>query len=245
VATSTKKVLYEEIVEQMLDCIKKGEWKPGDRLPKETDLAARFQVSRNCMREALKALNLYGVIQSRAGRGTFVTLDALRRISNTEMLEALHGDITLMELLETRLLIESQIAGLAALRATPADKAELTSATESLCRGLEDCIQQELSYNPSDLGASVHTIIAKMAHNRLLFQFMNSIQSELDIQRGMVVYTSEEAALIRDDHWRIHDAIQESNVKNSIQAMRTHIENTHRILRRLRPGLPPDFPTTG
>src|SRR5262252_6646644 len=65
--------LYEQIVQQVEESIRKGQLKPGDQLPAERDLAQRFGVSRTAVREAVKTLREKGLVEAYTGRGTFVT----------------------------------------------------------------------------------------------------------------------------------------------------------------------------
>src|SRR5208283_1698634 len=109
--------LFEQIVQQVEDSILKGQLKPGDQLPAERDLAQRFGVSRTAVREAVKTLREKGLVEAYSGRGTFVTngtsqairqsLDLMIRINQQE------GSANLAEL---RLVLEPEIAGLAAVR---------------------------------------------------------------------------------------------------------------------------------
>ena len=109
--------LYEQIVQQVEDSILKGQLKPGDQLPAERDLAQRFGVSRTAVREAVKTLREKGLVEAYSGRGTFVTngtsqairqsLDLMIRVNQQE------GSANLAEL---RLVLEPEIAGLAAPR---------------------------------------------------------------------------------------------------------------------------------
>src|ERR1700738_741711 len=72
--------IYEHIVEQIHALIREGRWAPGDQIPPERELAERFRVSRTSVREALRALEMQGIIDSRQGGGTFV------RTADTEAL---------------------------------------------------------------------------------------------------------------------------------------------------------------
>ena len=109
--------LFEQIVQQVEDSILQGQLKPGDQLPAERDLAQRFGVSRTAVREAVKTLREKGLVEAYSGRGTFVTngtsqamrqsLDLMIRINPLE------GSANLAEL---RLVLEPEIAGLAAAR---------------------------------------------------------------------------------------------------------------------------------
>ena len=106
--------IYEHIVDQIHALIREGRWEPGDQIPPERELAERFRVSRTSVREALRALEMQGMIESRQGGGTFV------RSANAEALippltaAILRGQRELPEVLEVRELIEPGIARLAA-----------------------------------------------------------------------------------------------------------------------------------
>src|SRR5689334_25415513 len=64
--------IYQHIVDQIHALVREGRWAPGDQIPPERELAERFRVSRTSVREALRALEMQGVIESRQGGGTFV-----------------------------------------------------------------------------------------------------------------------------------------------------------------------------
>src|SRR6266436_1758881 len=128
--------IYEHIVGQIHALIREGRWAPGDQIPPERELAERFRVSRTSVREALRALAMQGVIESRQGGGTFV------RTSDTEALvpplaaAILRGRRELAEVFEVRELIEPGTARQAATRAT----AEHITELESLLERQRDCI---------------------------------------------------------------------------------------------------------
>src|SRR6266571_2736546 len=115
--------IYEEIVRQVKQLIAEGRLKSGDRLPPERELAEKFVVSRTSVREALRALESLGLIEIRAGEGTFV-----RQVS----VDALVGPLALMmtsqreaigELFEARRVLEPAIVALAAIGAAAHNRA--------------------------------------------------------------------------------------------------------------------------
>src|SRR3979411_502335 len=128
--------IYERIVEQIHALIREGRWAPGDQIPPERELAERFRVSRTSVREALRALELQGVIESRQGGGTFV------RTADTEALvpplaaAVLRGRAELAGMPEARALRETGTPPLAATRAT----SEHVSELEHLLERQQDCI---------------------------------------------------------------------------------------------------------
>src|ERR1700731_1760756 len=131
--------LYEQIVQQIEQSILKGVLKPGDQLPAERELAQRFGVSRTAVREAVKALREKGLVEAYSGRGTFVTngtsqairqsLDLMIRINKQE------GSAHLAEL---RLVLEPEIAGLAAERIEEQLLSTMREAVAVMDRNLHD-----------------------------------------------------------------------------------------------------------
>ena len=131
--------LYEQIVQQVEDSILKGQLKPGDQLPAERDLAQRFGVSRTAVREAVKTLREKGLVEAYSGRGTFVTngtsqairqsLDLMIRINQQE------GSANLVEL---RLVLEPEIAGLAASKIDDQLLATMRESVAVMDRSLRD-----------------------------------------------------------------------------------------------------------
>src|SRR5438270_4168732 len=116
--------LYQGIVEQIEGLLERGDLRPGDQLPPERQLAEQFQVSRASVREALRTLELLGIVETRAGGGTFVrqtTPDDLAKPLQSLMARG-H---TLADVGEFRRLIEPAIAASAAARITASQLAEL------------------------------------------------------------------------------------------------------------------------
>jgi len=166
--------IYEHIVEQIRALIREGRWAPGDQIPPERELAERFKVSRTSVREALRALEMQGVIDSRQGGGTFV------RTADTEALvpplaaAILRGRRELAEVLEVRELIEPGIARRAAERATAEHVAEL----EALLQRQRACIAEGRSFVDED--TAFHYTLATAADNHILLRLHNVI---LDVLR--------------------------------------------------------------
>lgn len=218
--------LYEEIAKKLKEYIKGEKWMPGEQLPSEMELAKQFNVSRNCIREALKALVLSGIIYSSAGQGTFVSQDAYRRIGNTELLSVLSDKSSLYDLLDTRMALEPQIAALAAQRADETDKQELIEVFEKLKSRILECEEQKISINPTEEGMAFHMCIAKIAKNNILSKFLQSIREELIAQRAMIrLRDSEDFRSMLCDHQRILDAVLKNNSNKAMAAMYLHMHN--------------------
>ncbi len=106
---------YERIAERLAGDIRAGRLAPGERLPGERELARRLGVGRASVREAIAALGLRGVLETRPGAGSYVAADALERLAPGPALTA--HDAGPFDLLEARLLLEPGVAALAARRA--------------------------------------------------------------------------------------------------------------------------------
>lgn len=148
-------VLHQEVVRLLLQQIKEEIWLPGEQLPSETEFAERFGVSRNCIREALKALSFSGIVCSRPGQGTFLTKDAYLRIANYDLIGTIANCSSISDLMETRIIIESQLAGLAAKRATDEDIQLISSALEELKADLLAQINSGTRTNPTRSGYEI------------------------------------------------------------------------------------------
>ena len=98
-----------------------GVLKPGTRLPSERELAGKFGVARSSLRQALKVLEVMGVITQRVGDGSYLNNDASAVLSVPMDFLFLLDDTSVQELVEMRLIVEPALAARAAERATPAD----------------------------------------------------------------------------------------------------------------------------
>src|SRR6476646_2674011 len=110
--------LSDALTEQILELIRADGLRPGDRLPSTRELSQRFAVTVPTLREALRRLEVTGTVQMRHGSGIYVGADLDRVVLANPNIRDVRGD-RVMQLLETRLLIEPQAAELAARRAEP------------------------------------------------------------------------------------------------------------------------------
>ncbi|CAN5512601.1 FadR/GntR family transcriptional regulator [soil metagenome] len=173
-----------------MELITSGGMRPGDRLPTMKELAQTFSVATPTIREALRQLQATGVVDIKHGSGIYV-----RRSSQNMMIANPHygelDGVTLMQLLEARLIIEPQLAGLAALNATEADLAyieTLLDDAEHLLKGHDDAL------NPINM--RFHTAIARASGNSVLAQMLESL---------VELYTREQLAILEIFNARVRD----------------------------------------
>ncbi|HCA40054.1 MAG TPA: FadR family transcriptional regulator [Aminobacterium sp.] len=221
---ASKSTLHESVLNQIIDAIKKNIWEPGMKLPGEQALAKTFGVSRNCIREVLKALELSGIVEARPGDGTYLSINALRNITNTEFVASLFEESTLKELVEARQLLEGQIAYWAAQR-----------ATEQQIQKMEELLLKDEEHPDVDIHDKFHNVLAEMAGNRFLLRLLGSIRNELATQR-LIFKTSpvENLAAFKKENWEICQAIKERNPEKAKKIMYKHLSHgQYEILERL------------
>ena len=156
--------LSEQVVAELERTIVEEFREPGTRLPKESDLADRFRVSRIVIREAMKILEERGVVEVRAGRGTITVAPTPARVKASLLRLFRDQPIpTLAEMermLELREVLEETVAGLAAVRATPEDLQRISAALTGMADAgsrVEDTIEADLRF---------HIAVSEAAHNR-------------------------------------------------------------------------------
>src|SRR2546427_8600018 len=132
--------LSDHIVEQITGLISRGALRPGDRIPSEKQLCLQFGVGRTSVREALRSLSVMGVLKSHMGDGTFVTDDATFLERSFQWGLLLNSKIV-EDLIETRLMLESHTAYLAAAKATAEDLEQAREAVRRMQASLADPAQ--------------------------------------------------------------------------------------------------------
>jgi GntR family transcriptional repressor for pyruvate dehydrogenase complex len=208
--------LYQDIVSQIQSLFDKGELRPGDQLPPERALAEQFQVSRASVREALRSLELLGVVETRAGGGTFV-----RRTGPEDLARPLSNLIarghTLTDVIEVRGLIEPAIAASAARRIRPEELVELRAILEQQA----ERVAAGESYAEED--TRFHELIGQAARNELLVTMLGVIWDVLRSSREQWLQTNQRAHSSIDAHQRILAALESQDADAARAAAADHI----------------------
>ncbi len=205
--------VYEEVMVRLAALVNQGRLKPGDRLPSERALAGRMRVSRATLREALRVMQLQGLIVSRRGSGNFIAGGKAE-----DLAQALHN-LALQDIFELRLLIEPAIAALAAERANRQDVSRL----ESILQQQEQDMKAKRNAGPTD--AAFHSTLAEATHNRALLQVGATLMKVISPSRNEDLQTHERARLSLGSHRRILEAIRGGNPVEARHAMEEHIRS--------------------
>lgn len=238
VALRKPRSLALELVDALGDRIRDGSLAAGDKLPTEAEIMGEFGVSRTVVREAISKLQASGLVQTRHGIGTFVVGlgDAAPFRVSPEQLATLRDVIALLEL---RIGIETEAAGLAALRRTEQNLIYMRSAVQAFERAIEqgrDAVGPDFQF---------HLEIARATQNPHFADIMGSLGSSI-IPRARLdapVDQSDERRQylqsVNREHQSILDAIAAQDAESARAAMRTHLANSRERRRRAAGEAPP------
>ncbi|AKU15644.1 FadR/GntR family transcriptional regulator [Luteipulveratus mongoliensis] len=204
-----------------------GELKPGDRLPPEKELSDRLGLSRNSLREAVRALELIKVLDVRRGDGTYVTsLEPRLLLEAMTFVVDLHQDASVLELFEVRRILEPAAAALAARHATREDtqalRAMLSEVTEQT--PIEDLVAHDMAF---------HRLINGLSGNVSLSSILEGLSGSTlraRIWRGL----TQDNAVARTlaEHHAIVDAIESGDADLVRSCVTVHISGVERWLQQ-------------
>ena len=172
------KSVYKEVFYNIINLIKDSEFAYGDKLPGELELSESFKVSRNSVREALKSLEILGVITSKSGLGTIVSENATRNIGYFDMITSIDDKNIIADMWETRLIIEPGLTYKAIERADNDDIRKIKEQAD-----LSKVRAEEKKIVNWDDGLDFHNVIYSIAGNKLLKGFLQATLKELSLTR--------------------------------------------------------------
>ncbi|WP_409473074.1 FadR/GntR family transcriptional regulator [Streptomyces sp. HC307] len=155
----------DEAIEKIKDMIVSGALRPGDRLPKESELAAGLGLSRNSLREAVRALSLIRILDVRQGDGTYVTsLDPQLLLEAMSFVVDFHRDDTVLEFLAVRRILEPAATAMAADRIGEQEVDALTAQLDALGGdpSVEELVSCDLEFHRSIVQASGNSVLCSL-----------------------------------------------------------------------------------
>jgi GntR family transcriptional repressor for pyruvate dehydrogenase complex len=220
----SRTTLTESAFEQLISYVVNGRWKSGDRIPPERELCQQLGIARTSLREALKAMELIGMLDSRVGDGTFVC--ARSEFLSRPLLWAFTGTdhAELRDIMEARTLIEENLAGLAAEHGSEEEIAEIARSVEMM----RECIEQHDSIMEADL--MFHLAIASAAHNEVL---RNAVQLLRNLMRQWLYFKlllPDVPQIVMKRHEAVLGAIRRRDPNAARAAMRQHLDETVRLV---------------
>lgn len=206
------------LIAQLNKMITDGRFPEQSKLPPERQLAKTLNATRAGLRKALAVMEAEGKIWRHVGRGTFV---GGLPVQNNHPFKSIARSTNPAEIMETRLVVEPRLAGFAAIRATPAEIAQMYHCLEKSTLATETG-----TYELWD--ATLHRMIAEAAHNNLLLSVLNIVntmrQDKLWGQLKKSVVTPEKMVEYSSQHRTCIEAIESRYGANAERAMTEHLE---------------------
>lgn len=219
--------LSQQIVVQICHLIRQGQFGPGDRLPPERELAEQLQVSRASLREALRALEISGIVESRHGGGTYVRDFSERSVVSPLGLIFEAADDIIGDLWEVRAIFEPAVAAMTAVRASPEDVARLDEIVAE---------QEQAFHNFGDddhwmtLDRAFHSSLAVSSGNKVAVRVLDLINQWLQDGRRHFVATPERRCSALTCHTQIRDAVREHQPDAAREAMLRHLQEVEEFI---------------
>ena len=215
---------YEQVADRIAADIRAGRLAPGDRLPSERDLARRLEVGRASVREAIAALQVAGVLETRRGSGSFVAAAAGARVG-----EPHEHDASPSDLLEARALLEPAVARLAAQCGRP------DAEVETLLAGMEQAAEQQDRVGWNDCDRRFHQRIAALTGNPVLLELAGHVAATMDQPlwqrlRDESIAAPGHATIHLAEHRMIYEAIVEGDPDAAELYAAQHIRRVRRYM---------------
>jgi DNA-binding FadR family transcriptional regulator len=213
---------YEHVADRIAADIRAGRLAPGDRLPSERDLARRLEVGRASVREAIAALQVAGMIETRPGSGSFVAAGAAARTREAH-------DSSPSDLLEARALLEPAVARLAARRAAADEEAE------ALLAAMEEAAEHGDLAGWNDCDRRFHRRIAALTGNPVVLELADRIAAVMDEPlwqrlRDDSIAEPGRTAIHLAEHRMIYEAIVEGDADAAELFAAQHIRRVRRYM---------------
>jgi GntR family transcriptional repressor for pyruvate dehydrogenase complex len=217
-AARRRSLIYETVIEQIKGELLSGRVQPGDRLPTVSAMAARMAVSPASVREAYRVLASMGLLEVTQGRGTFVTAlpsDGASILQHFQLAERQ----SLAHLFESRLVLEPQIAALAAERASPAEIEALLSTArdqDRLQREGRDFLEPDIRF---------HELLLTAAHNPVMGRMVSAVNELLLESRRRTLRIPGASVKAASYHTLVALAVRDRNAGQARALMEQHVRD--------------------
>ncbi|RAP77921.1 FadR/GntR family transcriptional regulator [Paenibacillus montanisoli] len=222
-----RKTVAQNILQQLIELIMNGTLAPGEKLPTEFQLMEMFGAGRSSLREAIKALAALGLIEVRVPEGTFVSATMGGFFTKQLALVSKISFDNIVELIEARIKIETDLAELAAWKSTEEELKELHDCLE-LMRTAENNVQ----FTQGDL--QFHIQLGNMAKNSFLIHVLHILHDITATWIMKVIQTESSKKLAVSQHERIYQAVASKDPAAAGQAMTEHLESVSALLLEVR-----------
>lgn len=213
--------VYEQVIDQIKSMIENGKLKRGDKLPSERDLVEQLGVSRASIREAIRVLEIIGLIDCKQGEGNFIKQSFDNGLFEPLSVMFMLNDGKTNEIFELRRVMEIETAALAAKRITEEELEELNSLIKEM-----DTAQSE--EERAKIDKKFHYNITHASRNFLIVNILNTVSTLMDAfiknAREEILKNDIDKSVINNQHKEIYKALFEHNSVKAAKAMGKHMD---------------------
>ncbi|MBC2580135.1 FadR/GntR family transcriptional regulator [Clostridium sp. DJ247] len=216
--------VYEQVIEQIKHMIVDGTLKRGDKLPSERELVEHLQVSRTSIREALRALQIIGLVECKQGEGNYIRQEFENSLFEPLSIMFMLQESNPMEIIEVRKIIEVETASIAAQKITHKELESL----EILVKAFENTKNENDNVK---IDKKFHYEIAQSSGNFLILNIFNAISGLMDSfiedARKKIIVDEKNIEVLAKQHWDIYEALRNHNPEKAADAMKKHLDFTN------------------
>ncbi|MEM8556343.1 MAG: FadR/GntR family transcriptional regulator [Bacteroidota bacterium] len=223
-APVARRSLPDDLARRITQLIEAEGLAAGDRLPTITELARRFGVGTPTLREALTKLETLGTVTVKHGSGVYVGERRNALFASNPVLAGAPTKKTLLDLVDTRIMVEVEAARLAAAHATPDDLAQMTSLLDHAQRHLD---------NGDDLSATnmaFHAAVAQASGNSVLRQVLDVLTRLFQAEQRVILDIHGSREQDHHEHVGILSALREGDENLAAERMRAHLAGVRAVL---------------
>src|SRR6185503_8240911 len=224
----TRDTLSTQTLQQLIEWLRQDKFKPGSKLPSQNELIDRFGISRTGVREALQMMSVLNLIEIRPGLGCFVKQVSPEYIINADVLAILLKKEAILQVVETRKIVEAGTAGLAAERGTLEDFWFI----EDVLTRLERAIQR--GETVATIAPEVHFGIAKATHNDVLTKLVRSFIHLMAKAGELIESEAEDPEAFKQNelvsHRQLYDVVRSGDPQQARESMMRHIAESEQLI---------------
>ena len=218
---------YARVIEKVKKMILSGELKPGEKLPPEREFAEKLEVSRNSVREAIRIMDMMGIVSSQQGSGNYVTCEFQKSITETMAMMFAMDQVNDKQISQVRYSLEVLAFTLALDRVREEDLAKMEECVEKLDKNGD-------SKNNATLDKIIHYTLARASGNQLLIDILEACSGVLDIfiedMRYGILKNENRKTELNECHRHLVDALREGDREKGLQALKRHFEMIDEVL---------------
>ena len=218
------KRLYEEVVGQIRNLMITKSLKPGDFLPPETEISRQLGVSRTTVREALRILEITGLVETKRGKGTVVTSFDVGSIKKKISDVLIQPGREFNDLMETRLLLEPEVARLAAIHASEESIQKLEIILDEIQKDIE------AGGVGAEFSIRFHHQVIHSIENEILASITSLVMELVENTTHMNLHIPGRANISLVEHKKILESIKKGDSTQAYQFMKEHLESVKRNL---------------